>query len=129
MNPNNKQILCVDRNEDTRFMMSVLLGLEGYKVISAGTLTEGLQIAQQEFFDLYIIDQAFPDGMGTELCKQIRTFDQFTPILFYSAVSQESDLQQAINAGVQSYLIKPYVDDLEITVSELIKQAEMRAPN
>jgi len=126
MEANKRQILCVEQNEDTRFMMSVLLSLEGYEVVSAGTFAEGLQKAESEFFDLYIIDQAFPDGVGTEMCKKIRTFDQDTPILYYSSVPRESDLRKAIAAGVQSYLIKPYVDELENTVSELIKQSEER---
>jgi DNA-binding response OmpR family regulator len=58
-----------------------------------------------------ILDNRLPDGKGTALCRQIRSFDHRTPIIFYSAAAYQSDIDQALAAGAQLYLTKP--TDLE----------------
>ena len=60
------------------------LGLYNCSVTSAPTMARGVQLAQQETFDLYLIDSRLPDGTGVEVCNRIRAFDSHTPILFWS---------------------------------------------
>jgi len=56
-------------------------------IICASDFDEGLRLAQQQDFDLYILDNWMPDKSGVELCRAIRAFDPYTPILFYSAAA------------------------------------------
>jgi len=66
-----------------------------------------------------------PDGSGLDLCRQIRTFDATTPILFYSALARQADVQLAISAGAQGYLRKPSsIGILERVISQMIDEAE-----
>jgi DNA-binding response OmpR family regulator len=55
------------------------------------------------------------------LCRQIRLFDSNTPVIFYSALSRDSDLAAAANAGAQAYLIKPNdFEQIEPTIRRLV---------
>ncbi|MEP6705642.1 MAG: response regulator, partial [Acidobacteriota bacterium] len=59
-------------------------------------------------FDLYVLDNWLPDGSGVELCKRIRSSGTRSPILFTSAVGQRHDIELAMDAGADRYLVKPY---------------------
>lgn len=107
MLPHKKRILCVEDDDDVCSMMTNLLGLVGYEVISAGTVAEALTRIKQDQFDLYLIDNWLPGGSGIELCRAIRAGNQRTPIIFYSGAAYDEDKQQAIEAGADVYLVKP----------------------
>jgi len=118
------RILFVDDNEDTCVAMTLLLGISGYEVMPATTAAEGLSLAKRQHFSLYILDNQLPDGTGIELCRQIRTFDARTPILFCSGAVEEAEQQRALAAGAQAYLTKPgEFDALEPTIARLLKRS------
>jgi two-component system, OmpR family, phosphate regulon response regulator PhoB len=115
-----KHILCADDHEDTRTMMSILLEMSGYQVTTTGSVNDALSLTGKGGFDLFILDGWYPDGLGVDLCEQIRRFDSHTPILFLSALARESDIARGMNAGAQAYLTKPFdMDVLEQTIAEL----------
>jgi len=117
-NTERKRILLVEDEEDAREIAA--LSLEEYTLICARDFGEGLRLARQRYFDLYIIDNWLPDGSGAELCRLIRGFDPHTPILFYSACAYARDLKAAYRAGAQAYLIKPVTfDDIAQAVARL----------
>jgi DNA-binding response OmpR family regulator len=116
-----KQVLCSDNHEDTRIMMALLLDLIGYEVTTAGSLAETLPLTEKGGFDLLILDGWYGDGLGLDLCKQIRRFDTRTPILFLSGLAYPSDIDKGMAAGAQAYLSKPCdFDVLEQTIKEFI---------
>lgn len=120
-----KRILCVDDDPDTLEMLEVALGLLGHEVTSAETVTDGLRQAQGSAFDLLILDNRFEECTGVELCRQIRTFDRRTPILFLSADAYNYQIQQAMDAGAQAYLVKPVdLDQLEQYVAQLFTKRQ-----
>ena len=107
----NPRILFVDDHEDTRFLISYLLGSWGYEVTAARTIDEGLAMARAGGFDLYLLDSRFADGSGTELCEGIREFDKETPIVFYSG-DHPSRLKKALDCDAQGFVLKPGFDTL-----------------
>jgi DNA-binding response OmpR family regulator len=117
--PNRKRILLVEDYEDSRDLATHIL--TEYTLTCARNFNEGLRIARQGGFDLYLLDNWLPDKSGVELCRAIREFDPHTPILFYSAAAYERDIEQAIRAGAQDYLTKPiHPDELKQAVVRLI---------
>jgi DNA-binding response OmpR family regulator len=102
-----KRILCVDDDQDTCEMVTVLLNQAGYTVEHALSVTDGLKLAKAGRFDLILLDWLFEDGTGIELCWKIRSFNTETPILFYSGVAEQTEIDEALSAGAQGYLIKP----------------------
>ena len=107
MDANNPHILIVEDDEDTRFVYSVLLQIEGYCVTHVGTIAEALSRVLSTAYDLIIMDVRLPDGDGVELCRQIRVFNRVTPIMFVSAAAYQKDVERGMKAGAQAYLTKP----------------------
>jgi DNA-binding response OmpR family regulator len=106
-----KRVLCVEDNPDDCDLIKTYLGWEDIEVVFAGTSAEGLLKAKTDRFDLFLIDEALPDGSGVDLTLQIRDFDTTTPILFHSAHCYASSIEKAFQAGAQQYIKKPSVPD------------------
>ena len=123
MLPHRKRILCVEDDDDVCSMITSLLGLLGYEVVSAGSMSQALTKIDNEQFDLYLLDNWLPGGSGIDLCRTIRARTQTTPILFYSGAAYEADERQALEAGANAYLIKPAdVNKLVESVRQLCEQ-------
>jgi two-component system phosphate regulon response regulator PhoB len=122
--PTKKQrILYIEDHDDTREMISLVLHQHSYEVVTESTIKSGIALASQQAFDLYLLDSWLPDGSGIDLCRQIREFDQSTPILFYSAAAYEADRESALDSGAQAYLVKPSLNaDLCALVNALISR-------
>ena len=107
MDVKNPHILIIEDDEDTRFVYSVLLQMEGYLVTPVGTMAEAISRILSTNYDLIIMDVRLPDGDGVELCFQIRAFNKITPIMFVSAAAYEKDVERGMKAGAQAYMTKP----------------------
>jgi DNA-binding response OmpR family regulator len=116
-----KHILLVEDKEDDRGIVE--FKLREYKLALAYDFDDGLRLARQGYFDLYILDNWLPGGSGIGLCRRIREFDPHTPILFYSAAAYDHDIQEALRSGAQAYLIKPVnIDEFGQMVARLISR-------
>ena len=121
-NRDRKRILLVEDHIDNWELVE--FNLEEYIVICARDFREGMRLARQRYFDLYILDNWLPDRSGVELCRQIREFDPHTPVLFYSAAGYARDTLEAMRAGAQGYLVKPVsFCELRQAVTQLISVA------
>jgi DNA-binding response OmpR family regulator len=126
MAPQTKaRILHVDDHQDTRLMMAALLQDCGYGVMTAGSVAEGLELAKEISFDLYILDVRLPDGTGVELCQKLRALRPRVPILYYSAYGNEEDHQTALAACGDAYLKKPVsIAEIESLIAKLLAGPE-----
>lgn len=123
------RILCTEDDPDTRDLIKLVLGGEGYEVITTDSAEQALRLVQLESFDLYLIDNWMPGLSGDELTRKIREYDSETPILFYSGAAQDSDKESARASGAQGYLVKPAgVDELIDEVARLIAEAKIAHP-
>jgi DNA-binding response OmpR family regulator len=107
MGENSRQVLFVEDTADTRDLVEFALQSEGFTVMTAQTADEGLGLARTKPFALILLDIGLPDKDGLELCREIRRFDQQTPILFYTAFAELLDQEEAAKAGAQGTLRKP----------------------
>ena len=108
MRPNSTpRVLYIEDHEDTRELVTLVLEQRSYEVVTGSTIKSGVALAGSQHFDLYLLDSWLPDGSGLDLCRQIREFDEVTPIVFYSAAAYEIDRSEAIESGAQAYLVKP----------------------
>ena len=107
-----RRILCVEDHEDTRLMLYNLLEREGHEIATAENAAEGLSLAKEDAFDLLIIDIWLPDESGNKLCRRVREFEPYTPIIVYSGAVTESDQQNARLSEVDAFVAKPNIDDL-----------------
>ena len=118
---NECRILCVDDNEDARFMLSTLFRQEGYRVATAGSIEEALPLARSEQFDLYVLDKLFPDGDGTDLCRGLREQNPQALVVIYSGAAYDEDKQAGFGVGAEAYVTKPNVEGLVAVVNDLLK--------
>ena len=117
-------ILYVEDDEDTRELVTYVLANSQFTVVAAANGDEALKLARTNNFDLYVIDNWMSGGSGIDLCKKLREFDTWTPILFYSGAAFERDKQQAFAAGAQGYLVKPAgPDELTAEVIRIVSAA------
>lgn len=115
------RILYVEDNADTREMLPFMLAgvVPPCVVTGVETFAEGLLAAKDGNFDVYMIDSRLADGIGVDLCLQIRMFDQQTPIIFCSGFTDHSLQRTVMNSGATLFLAKPYdFDRLSAAVRE-----------
>ena len=128
MSPKKRRILCIESHADTRLMLSTLLGLLDFKIVSAQNVTDGLSLARSGGFDLYLLGDRYPDGTSLDLCRQLRLLDPRTPIVIFSTSTQAAEQRQAMIAGAQEYISKPG-DIIQLTerISRLVEPEESSA--
>jgi DNA-binding response OmpR family regulator len=120
------RILCTEDDKDTRELLIFLLKAEGYDVVCTDNAEHALSLAKSQRFDLFLIDSWLPDSSGANLTEWIRQFDNKTPVLFYSGAAYDTDLQIALKAGANSYLVKPADnDDVVAEITRLIESSKM----
>jgi CheY-like chemotaxis protein len=123
-NPRHR-LLCVDGNADCFEMVSELLKSSEIDSESATTAAQALSMARAKHFDIYLLEAWLPNLDGFELCRQLRTSDPDTPIVFFSAAAYDADKKRAIQAGANEYVSKPDIDALLQSISKHIPNLEV----
>jgi len=103
------KILHIEDDADNREMVRLML--PQHQVTSVRTYAEGLVSAKRDDFDLYLIDNNLEDGLGVDLCREIRQFDQDTPIVFCSGFTDDGHQRTALSFGANAFLAKPFDRD------------------
>jgi two-component system, OmpR family, response regulator len=113
------RILVVD--DDSRVAGAVKRGLEheGYAVDLALDGIEGHWLAVENAYDAMVLDIMLPGMRGDTLCTSLRDAGVWTPILMLTAKSAEAEEAQALDAGADDFLAKPF--------SYLVLLARLRA--
>ncbi|MCU1290647.1 MAG: DNA-binding response regulator [Acidobacteria bacterium] len=121
MTQENKDILCIDDDNDTCELVKFVLEQKGLPVTACNTADEGLLYARKGTFSLIILDNRFHMLSGIEVCERIREFDKETPVVFFTGESRQTEIDKAMSAGATAYLIKPNdFEKLAETVLNLI---------
>lgn len=120
-------VLCVEDDEDSREMLSLLLKHWRIETKTVGTATQALSMIQAERFDLYLLDTQLPDLDGFELCRRMRSFDPKTPILFFSGAAYESDKQKGMEAGASAYVAKPDIEGVMGYIKQFVSRTQSAA--
>lgn len=101
-------ILFADDNSDICDLVQTLLQAAGFRVSTSDNAADVLQRVATESFEALILDYWMQDATGIDLCRQIRTFDQSTPILICSGAVTQTDKEAGVLAGAQGYIGKPF---------------------
>jgi DNA-binding response OmpR family regulator len=117
-----KRILCIDDDEDIRFLLTTLLSKSDLNAMAVPSVTEALLLMKKERFCLYIIDSQLPGISGLSLCKEIRKLDKQTPIIIFTGKGYEADRVAGMLAGANAYLVKPDISQLLPTIESLLAQ-------
>ncbi|MBD1893034.1 two-component system response regulator RppA [Coleofasciculus sp. FACHB-SPT9] len=102
------RILLVDDEVELTEPLSRVLSREGYSVELAYDGASGNQMALQGGYDLLILDWMLPQISGLEICQQMRSRKDATPVLFLTAKDTLDDRVLGLDAGADDYLVKPF---------------------
>lgn len=101
-----KILLIEDEQEIRRFLRVALVG-QGYRLVESDTGRDGVMQAASQQPDLVILDLGLPDIDGMEVIRQVRQWSQM-PIVILSARGQDHQKVDALDAGADDYLTKPF---------------------
>lgn len=101
------QILIVEDEEPIRKFLRISLANHGYRTIEATTAAEGLARAAEYQPELVILDLGLPDRDGMDVIRGLREWSQ-APVIVLSARGRENDKIDALDAGADDYLTKPF---------------------
>lgn len=101
------KILLIEDERTIRSFMQAILTANGYDVLMAGTGAEANTMICSHCPDIIILDLGLPDMDGMHILKSVREWSKI-PILVVSARSHERDKVEALDAGADDYLTKPF---------------------
>jgi len=122
MNAPKPKVLLIEDEKTIRRFVRAAVEEEGCQVIEAETVAGGLIEAGVQKPDLLILDLGLPDGNGIDLIRDLRGWSE-VPVLILSARTQENDKIDALDAGADDYLTKPFsVGELRARVRALLRR-------
>src|SRR5215510_4709808 len=107
MDPNPALILLIEDELPIRRFVRAALTSEGYRVEEVATGDQALRHATRQPPDLVVLDLGLPDLDGQEVLRRLREWLR-APILILSARDQERQKVDALDAGADDYLTKPF---------------------
>lgn len=102
-----KQLLLIEDERNICNFITTTLKSNDYKVISAPNAETGISLAASQCPDLILLDLGLPDMDGIEVIKKIRSWSNM-PIIVISARTQEREKVEALDAGADDYITKPF---------------------
>ena len=129
---NKPLILIVEDDPPIRNLISVTLEAHGYRHMIAGNAGNAILEATSHNPDIMLLDLGLPDMDGVDVIRKIRSWSNM-PIIVISARSDDADKIEALDAGADDYLTKPFsVDELlarlRVTLRRL-NQAQNDSPD
>ena len=121
MTESKLKILCIEDDEDTCDLVTFVFKNAGCEVESCGQ-EACLRLIHEEKFSAIVLDNYFHGLSGIDICREIRSVDQITPVIFLSGEVRKAEIDKAMAAGANAYLTKP--SDFEKLVPTTIKFIE-----
>jgi two-component system, OmpR family, copper resistance phosphate regulon response regulator CusR len=121
-----KKILLVEDEAHVVSFIKKGLTEEGFEVSVAFDGNTGLQLFQENEFDLIILDIMLPGMNGLEVCKHIREQNKAVPVLFLTALGTSENIVLGLETGADDYLVKPFkFIELLARIKTLLRRSEI----
>ncbi|MEA2138831.1 MAG: two-component system, OmpR family, response regulator [Solirubrobacteraceae bacterium] len=127
-------ILLVEDDDATRTFLADNLSADGYELLVADCVSDGLRLLERKFPDLAVVDLGLPDASGYELLRRVRRADGVasrvnpdTPLMVLSGRSSELDRVRGFDRGADDYVCKPFsYPELRSRVAALLRRSGAR---
>ena len=107
------RVLVIDDEPPIRKLLRVGLSAHGYQTVEASSGKSALELLREQPPDLVILDLGLPDMQGHELLRTMRARNDKVPIVVLSSRDDETGKVQALDAGADDYVTKPFgMDEL-----------------
>lgn len=118
--PQQHRVLIVDDDPELRRFLTGELAVEGYAVEAVGMGQQALIRLREAAWDLVLLDWTLPDFSGVEVCRRLRASEMSTPVLMLTARDAVAERVEALDAGADDYLTKPF------SIEELLARVRAR---
>ncbi len=117
-------LLLVEDDAQLRRALALTLRARGHRVVEAASGQEALAAVARGRSDLVILDLGLPDIDGVDVIRAIRADDASIPVVVLSARRDQSDKVEALDAGADDYVTKPFgVDELLARIRASLRRA------
>jgi DNA-binding NtrC family response regulator len=106
----NERVLVIDDDPGLSEVIGILLEREGYGIECAGTVKAGLERINGDI-DVVVTDLKLPDGTGLDVIAGVRARLPRLPIIMITSYSSMESAIEALRAGANDYVIKPFNND------------------
>lgn len=123
------KIMVVDDEMHIRELVRFYLDKAGFDTIEAANAEEALDIVENQYIDLAVVDIMMPGMDGFELVEQMRQYREF-PVIILTAKSQSKDKLRGFSLGIDDYVTKPFdPDELMARVKTILKRYSINSSN
>lgn len=120
------KILIVEDDPNIIDLVDIHLKDLGYDLEKAMDGDTGLKKALENKYSLIILDLMLPGTDGLEICKRVRSENEYTPILMLTAKSEELDKVLGLELGADEYITKPFsIRELIARVKAIFRRMEV----
>ena len=122
------RILLVDDDQSLLRALRIGLSARGYEVVLARSGQEGVTQVSLTSPDVVVLDLGLPDMDGVEVCRRVRQWSE-VPIIVLSAAGSEDRKVEALDAGADDYVTKPFgMAELEARLRVALRRSARSAP-
>jgi two-component system, NtrC family, response regulator AtoC len=123
-----ERILIVDDERLVRWSLRQKCEEWGYHASEAASGEPGLRLAQQESFDLVLLDVRLPDLNGIQVLEQIKKAPDAPPVIMITADPQLDDVKNALKLGAYDFVGKPLdFEELHVTIQNALEATRLRS--
>lgn len=107
--PKSRRVLLVEDDVDAQFIYQGTLRHAGFDVMQAGTIEDAIALAREHVPDVVVLDCRLPDGDGLSLARRWQREEtmQKVPVIVLTAFSARQDVEAALLAGADAFVVKP----------------------
>ena len=118
------KVLLIDDNQQITKMLTTFLHLKGHECVATNDGKSGIEVLKNENFDAVLLDLAMPEFSGydvIDVLEKDKELEKNKIIVFTASTISQTELDNLVNRGVHSYLLKPSdLDTLTERLDEIV---------
>ena len=124
------KVLVVEDDTKMRKAIATIMKKQGYKVTAAAEGESGLKQAQQDNYDLAIVDLKLPGIDGLEVLRNLKAKDKTISVIMITAYATVDSAIEAMKEGAEDYIPKPFnLEEIRIVVEKVLDKHELLLKN
>ncbi|UCC44485.1 MAG: sigma-54-dependent Fis family transcriptional regulator [Candidatus Zixiibacteriota bacterium] len=125
-----ERILVIDDEDSMCNFMEIMLGKEGYNVVTVTSGKDGVARLREDNFDLAIVDLNMPQLSGLDVLQEIKSFKNEQEIIVITAFASVDTAIEAMKLGAADYITKPFkVDEIKLAIEKSINRKSLIQEN
>ncbi|MBI5232203.1 MAG: sigma-54-dependent Fis family transcriptional regulator [Coriobacteriales bacterium] len=122
----SKRVLIVDDEKNMRWVLGQALSGEGFEVVDAADGKGALASVSDQAPDIMILDHRMPEPDGMEVLRRVRGKGQTFPIIMLTAHGNVAQAVEAMKAGANEYLTKPFdLEELKLAIDKALQYSDL----